>query len=136
MEKKLKHLEMVQGIINRMAHCSFLLKGWSVTLVAALLALTLATQEKIALIIISFIPVIVFWILDSYYLCQERLFRCVYDSVRKKEENKIDFSMNTKDFVGGLNTCISTFFSKTILIFYLSLTATMIAVIIFLVCKK
>ena len=36
MDAKLKHLEMIQGVINRMANCSFLLKGWSVTLIAAL----------------------------------------------------------------------------------------------------
>ncbi len=123
---------MIQGVINRMAHCSFLLKGWSVTLVAALFALSLATHEKVALISISFIPVIVFWILDSYYLWQERLFRGVYNQVREKDESKIDFLMNPTDFIGGNNTWVSTFFSKTILIFYISLVITMIAVIIFL----
>ena len=34
MEKKIKHLEMIQGVINRMAGNSFALKGWSVTLIA------------------------------------------------------------------------------------------------------
>ncbi len=40
MEAKLKHLELSQGVINRMAGNSFLLKGWSVTLVSALFALS------------------------------------------------------------------------------------------------
>lgn len=40
MENKLKHLEMIQGIINRMASNSFALKGWSVTLVAGIFALS------------------------------------------------------------------------------------------------
>lgn len=35
MEEKIRHLEMVQGIINRMAGNSFFLKGWMVTLVTA-----------------------------------------------------------------------------------------------------
>ena len=39
MDKKLKHLEMVQGVINRMASNSFMLKGWAVTLVAGIFAL-------------------------------------------------------------------------------------------------
>jgi hypothetical protein len=39
MERKLKHLELIQGVINRMAHCSFLLKGWSVILISGLFAL-------------------------------------------------------------------------------------------------
>jgi len=36
MEAKLKHLEMIQDVIKRMASNSFLLKGWSLTLVVAL----------------------------------------------------------------------------------------------------
>jgi hypothetical protein len=133
MEKKLKHLEFLHGIINRMANCSFLLKGWSVIIVAALLALSTATQEKIALIAISFVPVLVFWILDGYYLWQERLFRAVYNAVRTKDEHEIDFKMNPKEFVGGRNTWLSAIFSKTILLFYLSLIITMTLVAMYLI---
>ena len=133
MEKKLKHLEFLQGIINRMANCSFMLKGWSVILVAALLALSAATQEKVAFVAISFVPVIVFWILDGYYLWQERLFRAVYNVVRTKDENEIDFKMNPMDFVGGRNTWLSTIFSKTIVLFYLSLIITMTSVAVYLI---
>lgn len=32
MDNKLKHLELIQGVINRMASNSFKLKGWAVTL--------------------------------------------------------------------------------------------------------
>lgn len=39
MESKIKHLEMIQGIINRMASNSFYLKGWAVTLVAGIFAI-------------------------------------------------------------------------------------------------
>jgi len=39
MEKKLKHLEFIQQAINRMASNLFLLKGWTVTLIAAMFAL-------------------------------------------------------------------------------------------------
>ena len=131
MEKKINHLEMIQGVVNRMAQCSFMLKGWSVTLVVALLALSVATSQKIALILVSFIPLIVFWILDGYYLWQERLFRALYNHVRKLNENEIDFSMDTSSFVGGRNTWISTIKSTTIRSFYLSLLITMLAVIVF-----
>jgi len=132
LEKKLKHLEMIQGVIDRMANNSFLLKGWSVTLVVALLALSIATQEKISLIAISLLPIIVFWILDGYYLWQERLFREIYKDVSNKDESKIDFSMNPTAFIEGRNTWLSALFSKTILIFFLALVITMIAVIILL----
>ncbi len=39
MDAKLKHLEFIQGVINRLASASFKMKGWSVVLVSALLVL-------------------------------------------------------------------------------------------------
>ena len=45
MESKIAHLKMVQAVITRMAGNSFLIKGWSVTLVAALFALAAAAYQ-------------------------------------------------------------------------------------------
>ena len=39
MDEKLKHLELIQGIVNRLATDSFRLKGWTVVLVSALIVL-------------------------------------------------------------------------------------------------
>ena len=39
MENKRKHLEFIQSVIARMNSNSFLIKGWSITLVSALFAL-------------------------------------------------------------------------------------------------
>ena len=72
MDKKLKHLEMVQGVINRMASNSFMLKGWAVTLVAGIFALAGKDTDKLYFLV-SYVPVIVFWGLDAYYLLQEIL---------------------------------------------------------------
>ena len=47
MEDKRKHLELVQGVINRMAGNSFMLKGWAVTLVAGIFALAGKDIEKL-----------------------------------------------------------------------------------------
>jgi hypothetical protein len=35
-ENKRKHLEFIQGVITRMNTSSFLIKGWTITLVSAL----------------------------------------------------------------------------------------------------
>ena len=51
MENKLKHLEMIQGIINRMASNSFALKGWSVTLVAGIFALSSKDANEICILV-------------------------------------------------------------------------------------
>jgi hypothetical protein len=60
MERKLKHLEMIQGIVNRMASNSFLLKGWSLTLVAALIALSVS-QAAFLFALVGLLPCLVFW---------------------------------------------------------------------------
>src|SRR5438034_7662532 len=93
-EAKLKHLDMVQGVINRMAVNSFLLKGWCVTLVSALLALSASDSDK-RFALLAYYPSLMFWILDGYHLRQERLFRKLYDNVRLKTDSSIDFSMDT-----------------------------------------
>ncbi len=97
MEAKLKHLEWIQGVINRLAADSFRMKGWAVILVSALLVL-LAREGRVEFTWIGFVPVLVFWGLDGYFLRQERLFRDLYNRVRRLSESDIDFSMDTSAF--------------------------------------
>lgn len=93
MERKFKHLELIQGVINRMAGNSFALKGWGVTLVVGICALAGKSFDKLYFLI-AYIPILAFWGLDSYYLYQERLYRALYEKVRLLPEEQIDFSMN------------------------------------------
>ncbi len=76
-EDKRLHLELIQGIIKRLAQNSFAMKGWAVTLISAIFALLKEPALHIAIL-----PAFVFWGLDAYYLRQERLFRKLYDAVR------------------------------------------------------
>lgn len=104
---KITHLEMVQGIINRMASNSFMLKGWAVTLVAGIFALASKDTDKLYFLI-AYIPIVVFWGLDSYYLLQERLYRALYNKVRLLNEKDIDFSMKaTKEEFNSEKTVFS-----------------------------
>ena len=57
MENKIKHLEMIEHIIERMAKNSFQLKTWTMTLVAAIFALSSKDANKQALFFV-FIPTI------------------------------------------------------------------------------
>ena len=66
MEIKQSHLEMIQGIVNRMSQNPFLLKGWSVVLISALFALA-ANNTKILFIYLAYLPDFAFWILDAYF---------------------------------------------------------------------
>ena len=101
MEAKYKHLEFIQGIINRLASDSFRMKGWSVVLVSALLVL-MAREDGSGPACIGFVPVLVFWGLDGYFLWQERLFRDLYDHVRTMDASHVDFSMNVGAFQAHL----------------------------------
>ena len=124
MEQKLKHLEFIQDVINRLATNSFQMKGWSVVLVAAILVL-LARESRLDAAFIALVPVLVFWGLDGYFLCQERLYRALYDHVRSLRDCKIDFAMNVMSFKEGYRrTWLGTALSRTLLLFYTALAGT------------
>ena len=129
MDKKTKHMEFIQGVINRLSQNSFLLKGWSVVLISALFALS-ATDSNPAFIFLAYIPAIIFWGLDGYFLWEERKYRALYDHVRNLDENEINFSMDTsgvKDKVKGWEAAI---FSKTLIPFHGVLIGAIIVVML------
>jgi len=128
---KHKHLEFLQGAINRMAGNLFLLKGWTITLIAALFALAAKDTNKV-FAILAYFPLLMFWALDGYFLSQERCFRSLYDHVRALNEEQIDFSMDTRPFKSEhRNTWLGAVFSKTLVIYYISLA---VILLILLVC--
>jgi len=111
-----------------MANNSFLIKGWAITLVVALFALAPRDADK-KYTIIAFLPVVVFWILDSYFLSRERAFRHLYDKVRKTDEKEIDFLMDISEFKEWETNWFCSIFSSTILVFYLSLVGVMLVIL-------
>lgn len=129
MENKIKHLEFIQLVITRMNVNSFLLRGWSVTLVAALFAFA-AKDTNIEYVLITYISTTLFWILDGYYLSQERKYRDLYNKIRTKEESEIDFDMNATLMNNNKNSWISSLFSITNIIFYGTLIAITLVVML------
>lgn len=134
MEEKIRHLEMVQGVINRMAGNSFFLKGWMVTLVTAFFSLSDKDENTIYFLLI-YIPIFIFWMLDAYYLRQERLYRNLYDLIRNIHPSKIDFSMDTSH--SQLHTPKTNYFSCLLLsievVFYLPISILSAVIIHFIV---
>jgi len=119
---KIGHLNMIQEIITRMGNNSFALKQWSVGIMVAIYAFAGESSHKA--VIVTIIPLIVFWLLDAYYLMLERKFRCLYDEVRKKKEDEIDFDMSFKFIRINMNDIkkycfLKILFSKTIWSFYI-----------------
>ena len=59
MDNKVKHLEMIENIIQRMANNSFRLKGWSVALVGVIGAFASQGSDK-RFFLLAFVPLITF----------------------------------------------------------------------------
>ena len=74
-----KHLEIIQGVISRMAENSRSSKVWCVTLVAAILVLV-ARTGKAEHALIALAPTALFYLLDAYYLMLEKRFRNSYNN--------------------------------------------------------
>ena len=124
MNSKLKHLEFIQGVINRLATNSFQMKGWTVVLVAAILVL-LARENRLDATYIALAPILIFWALDGYFLWQERLYRALYDHVRTLNDEQIDFAMNGASFrTGYRHSWLGAALSRTLLFFYAVLAGT------------
>jgi hypothetical protein len=117
---KQKHLDIIQGVINRMANCSFLIKGWTITITAAIFGLA-AKDADVRYVVIAYMVIPFFWLLDAFYLSKERQYRRLYDNVRIKEEKDVDFLMDTSGYDIGKATWWHSFFSKTLNIFYIPL---------------
>lgn len=86
----IKEIDLIQDIVKRMASNSFLIKGWTVTLVSA--ALLIKGDDKHVLLAI--LPTLVFWLLDSYFLWQERLYRWLYGWVIKNRPTSDEYIFN------------------------------------------
>ncbi len=115
---RIKHLEFIQSVITRLATDSFITKGWALTVAGAIYGLA-ANHLNPWIAAVGFVPTVGFWWLDSYFLRQERLFRCLYDDVRQPDTPVALFSMHTriyrdKPFVSWRRVM----FSITLVVFY------------------
>lgn len=128
-EDVVKHLELIQAVINRMASNSFLLKGWTITLVAALFALA-GKDAEVRFAGIALLPTVAFWLLDAFFLHQERCFRALYNHVRISTEAELreltPFCMDVwkaRD-IAEVGSWFSTLIRPTLLIFYVTVLVT------------
>ena len=116
-----KHLEFIQNIITRMNSNSFLIKGWAITLVSALIGIY-ASNKNECFILVAIFPALIFWFLDTYYLQQERKFRGLYNDVAGVNTvNPVEiplYAMRPDLYHGGHYSYIDVFKSNTILLVY------------------
>ena len=77
------HLQIIQGVINRMASNSAASKAWCITVVSAILVLV-ADKGKPEFAYLAFIPLLLFGALDGYYLAFEKAYRASYNAFVEK----------------------------------------------------
>lgn len=116
-DNKQKHMDYIQDVITRMNSNSFMIKGWAITITSAIFVLSQNNTREIFLLF-SVLPIMLFWILDGFYLSQERKYRKLYDVVRMKKEKEIDFSMNPAGIPCNHCGWLAGIFSKTLVPFY------------------
>lgn len=134
MDNKIKHLGMIETIIQRMASNSFMLKGWTVTLIVGIIALGAKTPNSLYFST-AYLPVVFFCALDVYYLRLEKIFRSIYDVVRGLKEENIDFDLKPKSYEynrdnTSYRSCLK---SPSIWLFYSFLFLTVTLFIVFAV---
>jgi len=125
----IKEIEIIQEIINRMARNSFLIKGWTITLVVV----TLLLKGNKYHTFIAFIPILVFWFLDAYFLRLERLYRRLYNWVKDNRLKTKDFllDLNYKRFEKEEQSILRIMFSITLGLFYGSIFGLTLIYVIF-----
>jgi len=84
-DNRVKHMEMIQAVVDRLAGNAFLVKGWALTVALALFGFAIERANP-ELAIVGLIAVVPFFALDAYFLQAERLFRLLYDEVRSSNE--------------------------------------------------
>lgn len=158
-----KHLDHIQAVINRHNSNSFMIKGWAITICTVVLTVAGTWKEPI-IALVALVPVFVFWVLDSFYLANERCFVSLYSAaingyvlkvnnkvlLKKEQEPTISqdkkeiiepekeieikssaYSMNFMPFRKiKRNNWQDVILSRTIIWFYLMLTAFSIALFI------
>ena len=125
-----QYFAIIQDVINRMAQNSFLIKAWSVTLIAAIIVLTFSFVNILIFGVLLAITII-FWILDSYYLKLERVYRRLYKAKveefndnQKRKGMKL-FDMGYEPFEKLEQRMLRIMVSKTEILFYIPIIGTL-----------
>ena len=135
-----KYLELQHLTINRIANNSFLIKGWTITLTTVIVGIMSTRDDlsyKVAFLVL--IPIVIFALLDAYYLSIERKmkkrFAEVVDSFNEGRLNEIKmYQISTKQPSNISDTVWGALFSLSILLTYVPLILLVLFVLL-LFCK-
>jgi hypothetical protein len=97
-----KHLEFLQNAITRLGTNSFQIKGVAIALISALVGFY-ANGNNSAFLVIAFFVTLIFWLLNAYYLQQERKLRGVYNYLIGIRNPDMPEDLEIQDFAFPLN---------------------------------
>lgn len=109
------HLAAIQSNINRLATNSFLIKGWSVTLVSAIFVLS-AKNVNTSFVLTAYFPSIMFWLLDGYFLGMERRFVEMYNQAA--QGLVFQYEIKPGNFTSKRACMLAACLSRTIILFH------------------
>ena len=130
------YFKIIQNVINRMARTSFLIKAWEITLISTIIVLTFNYANVLVFGTLVGITII-FWILDSYYLWLEKIYRCLYNSKVEdyNSETKRDaivlFDMDYTPFSNSVKKVPKLMISRSECLFYIPILMVLIVFTIF-----
>lgn len=128
-----KEIDLIEAVITRMAHNSFLVKGWILSICAFVITIRQSVPlTRLSLLLI--VPILSFWWLDSYYLRLERAFRSLYDERLKQRTENNDWSglykLNIKQHLIKQQPVRSIMISSSTFPFYFFLIAVFLGLAI------
>jgi hypothetical protein len=127
-ETQVRHLEAIQHVITRLAGNSFALKALAGTIAAAVIAYAGSTDNLSPWVSgAGMLPSVVFWLMDAQNLRLERLFRKLYDGVRRGEVDE-PFDMNFIRYNNQVESVLRIAISWSVVWFYLTLVVALIAI--------
>lgn len=90
-EDRRMHLDHLQGIIGRLSQLGFMMKGWAITFVGGLFALS-GGRGGWGTLLLSLGGIVIFWYLDAWLITLERRFISRYEDAAKRWDDALSLS--------------------------------------------
>ncbi len=115
-EFMIREIAIVERIIGRLDSKSFLIKGWTIGLVVAVLLLHGASHSGV----LALVAILGFWVYDAYHVWQVRLYTKLH---RWISENRLEvsehlFDMSVHTFKDDVQSMARTMFCGKVVWFY------------------
>jgi len=134
-----KEIDLIQSCISRMAHNSFLIKGWMLTIVTVVLALMAKSIDPIYLCLVILIPLLSFWYLDAFFLQTEKMYRKMYEWVlQSRSKNNLEYlyDLNPHRFKDKVDSRPEVMWSITLRVFYGIPALIILVIIVYQITRK